>query len=352
MKMKKWISWLMVVAMAATLFGAVMPVSAAGEDTSAPELSVTPSGSYGAYLAEHGQPSGENRPDDEIVIDAAQFVSMEDCQAYLTSYMGQDNVLYWDKEGGTVTWKFRVEQEGYYQMAITYCAIAGKNYDMVMDVYLDGQIPYSNAQNINLHRKFIDETYFGLDDNAFETNLNGDELRPNLVEQFDWQIQTVTDAKSQYPGPLYFYLTKGEHTVSLGLDEEYLAIRAITFRNTADVPSYADVLSTWNARDTENLMLTFEAEKSYIKNNITLFATYDTAYCHVTPASASSILYNTIGKNTWKEIGQEITWEFEVPEDGYYEMAFKVKQNTKSNSYSVRSVSIDGAPLYLSLIHI
>ncbi len=65
---------------------------------------------------------------------------------------------------------------------------------------------------------------------------------------------------------------------------------------------------------------------------------------HVTPSSASRTRYNTIGKSTWKEMGQEITWELEVPQDGYYCLAFKAKQSDKANSYSVRSMTIDGAP--------
>ncbi|MGM9668356.1 MAG: extracellular solute-binding protein [Faecousia sp.] len=353
MKLKKWISWILVLMLVFSIPGGVLPVSAEQTGTGGAaadwELGIAAadtSVSYSEYLAAHGPVVAENCPDTEIVIRAADYAALLEAQAYVAPYMGKDSCLYWDKEGGTVTWNFTVEQEGYYQLEVCYAAIAGKNYDMIADFLLDGEAPCANVKNVNLHRKFIDETYFGLDSNEFKANLAGDQLRPELVEQYDWQTMLVTDAKSQYTGPMYFYLTAGEHTLGMALKEECLAIDSFTFKNTSVVPTYAEMLQQWGGTDTSGHLLTYEAEKSYLKNDITLFATYDTAYAHVSPASSTNVYYNTIGKNTWKKIGQEITWEFEVPEDGYYELAFKVKQNSKSNSYSARSISIDGAPLY------
>ncbi len=346
MKKNKWISLVVSAALALSLCvpATASDATAASQARDAQDVTAD-TGSYGAYLAEHGAVTQDNHPDRTITIDACNYASMEDCNAYLTSYMGIDACLYWDEARGMVTWNFTVQEAGYYNLALDYCAISGKNYDIVIDLYLDGQIPYTNVQNINLHRLFADETYFDLDDNAFSVNSKGDELRPSLIEQLIWQTQTVTDAKGQYTGAMYFYLTEGEHTLSLALKEECFVLRSLSFYRESDPISYAELLESTTAQDTHGHMLTFEAEKSYLKNSITLFATYDTAYCHVTPASATGTMYNTIGKNTWKTIGQQITWEFEVPEDGYYYLAFKVKQNTKTNAYSVRSVSIDGASL-------
>ena len=348
MNTKRWISCLLTVAM---LLGAVLPVTGVAEQTAQPsdgETNISGT-SYSEYLQEHGPVTDENRPDAVIEIAAGDFTEIRDAEAYLKDYMSKDNSLYWEKAGGMITWSFQVEQTGYYALNVDYCAIAGKGYDIVVDFLLDGSAPCTAVENVNLHRIFMDETYFGMDDNAFDTNVAGDELRPSLVEQFDWQTQTVTDARSEHTGPVYFWLTAGEHQLSVKLKEECFALWGFTFHNVADAISYEQALEQWNGEDTSGLLLSFEAEKSYIKNDITLFATYDTAYIHVTPSSSSNVYYNTIGKNTWKKIGQEITWEFEVPADGYYLMAFKVKQNVKSNAYSARSITIDGQTLYADM---
>ncbi len=349
MNMKKWLAGFLALVLLLSCTGGMVPVQAqqqTQEQTQPPAVSTDTS--YGAYLQEHGAVTDSNRPDAEIRISATDFEAMAESNAFVDTYMGE-SCLYWDQVGGTVTWKFRVEQEGYYQLSLEYCPIAGKNYDIVVDVLLDGKAPYSNVQNVNLHRQFIDETYLGMQDNAFNTNIAGDELRPELVEQFVWMEQMISDSQNRYPEGVYFWLTAGEHTVSVVLKEECFALKGLRFFNAPEAASYEEMLQVWNAQDTSGHVLEFEAEKSFEKNDITLFATYDTAYVHVTPSSASNILYNTIGKNTWKKMGQQITWEFEVPEDGYYNLAFKVKQNTKTNAYATRTVTIDGQLLYAEM---
>ena len=298
--------------------------------------------SYDSYLEEHGSPEGQ-LPDAEIVIPAADVLPGE--EAFLTSYAGRDAVIYWDTPDTSCRWVFTAEKAGYYQLAFTFAGVTDKNYDVIVDLKLDGAVPYENTENLKLRRTFLDETYFSMTDNAFATNLNGDELMPTVVEQLEWQTQTAMDAKSFYSDPLLYYLSEGTHELELILKEEAFALDSLTFSNPAGVRDYAAVKADWDAagaKDTSGHLLTFEAEKSYYKNDVTLFATYDTAYIHVTPASAENIYYNTIGKNTWKEIGQEITWEFEVPESGYYNLAFKTKQYDKTNAFSSRAVSIDG----------
>lgn len=304
--------------------------------------------SYAEYRKLHGD--AEEIPEDtRIEICGGVFLSEENTEAYVTSYMGRDNCLYWDAPGGSVTWEFEAPQTGYYNLALTYCAIPMKNADILFDILLDGELPYENAQNVSFRRLYLDETYFGMNDCSFRQDYKGNELRADLVEQFDWQTRLAQDPQRGHVGPMCFYLSEGSHTLTLKLKQEAAAIGQITFLNAPEAESYAQVLAGWDARgasDTSGYLGEYEAEASYLKNDVALFATNDLTNVHVTPSSPSRTLYNTIGKNTWKEMGQEITWEFEVPQDGYYYLAFKVKQSDKSNSYSVRSLSIDGVIPY------
>lgn len=298
---------------------------------------------YGTYLARHGEVTEKNTPDEPIVIEGAAFQETKDCSAYVRGYQGREACLYYDEPGGCVTWEFSVAEEGYYLLDIEYCPISGQGYDIVVDIALDGRVPFRNARNINLHRLFTDETYYGMDDNAFQTSSNGDEIRPAMTELFTWMAQTVTDPLNQYTGGLYFYLEKGSHTFSLGVSEETAAFSRFIFHQEKEIPSYEETVGMSGREDSHGILEKYEAEKSFEKNHITLFATYDNSSVSITPASPEHVRYNTIGKNTWKNAGQEIRWEFEVPEDGYYYLAFKVKQNTKNNAYSTRQIMIDGS---------
>lgn len=352
MKMKKWIALLLSAALLLACSPAAMPVRAqeSGNEQPAEEaVSDLDLYSYGQYLAQHGGTVG-HKPDQQIEIPAAGFRAVSSAEvAYLTDYAGKTGVLHWDQNGTELNWDFRVEETGWYQLQLDYCAVPGYNNEIIVDILLDGQAPFANVQNVNLCRLYLDETYISLEDNSFKTNLKGDELRPALTEQQLWQTQTITDAKDHYTGPMYFYLEEGDHTLGLRLDESAVVLSAMRLCNSQSYADYETVLSRWEstgAKDTTGYMGVYEAEKSFYKNALTLFATYDTAQVHVTPASPSQIYYNTIGKNTWKDIGQQITWEFDVPADGYYYLAFKVKQYDKSNSYSGRSISIDGEVLF------
>lgn len=352
MKMRRWIALLLSVALIVIACSPAAMAAADSEETGGstdPEaLSELDLGDYGDYIAARGG-AVDVRPDVEIEINAADFSAEENSGAYVTGVAGREGVLYWEQAGGTVTWTFNVPQSGWYQLELDYCAVPGYNSDIIVDILLDGEAPFANVQNVNLRRVYLDETYLGLEDNTFATNLKGDELRPALLEQQSWQTQVIRDAKDHYTGPMYFFLEEGAHEIGLRLDESAVAISALRFMNREEVPDYSQAVSAWNAAgagDSSGYLGGYEAEKSYLKNALTLFATYDTAQVHVTPSSPAVINYNTIGKNTWKDIGQQITWEFEVPADGYYYLAFKVKQYDKSNAYSVRSVTIDGEALF------
>lgn len=53
-------------------------------------------------------------------------------------------------------------------------------------------------------------------------------------------------------------------------------------------------------------------------------------------------MLNYVGGDTWRSSGQWIEWEFEVPEDGYYNIMIKGRQNYSRGSVSSRTVYIDG----------
>ena len=49
-----------------------------------------------------------------------------------------------------------------------------------------------------------------------------------------------------------------------------------------------------------------------------------------------------VGGDAWRDNGQWVEWEVEVPEDGMYNISFKGRQNYSRGSVSTRSVLIDG----------
>ena len=52
---------------------------------------------------------------------------------------------------------------------------------------------------------------------------------------------------------------------------------------------------------------------------------------------------NSIGGHRWTEVGDWIAWHVDIPQDGYYKIAIKAKQNTNRGDLSNRKLLIDGA---------
>ena len=123
MKMTRWISGFLAVVLLLGGFGSMkLPVMAEDTETQ-PELVLTRSAAktYAAYLAEYGPIDDRNTPESTIEIPASCYESIDAADAYSTDYMGKSSCLYWEKEGGSVTWRFQAEEEGYYQLTLNLC---------------------------------------------------------------------------------------------------------------------------------------------------------------------------------------------------------------------------------------
>ena len=70
-----------------------------------------------------------------------------------------------------------------------------------------------------------------------------------------------------------------------------------------------------------------QAEDAYLKSDATLFPLFDRSSSKTEPFAYNQIKLNTIGGYNWRNSGQWLSWIISVPEDGYYKLAFKYRQN-------------------------
>lgn len=85
-----------------------------------------------------------------------------------------------------------------------------------------------------------------------------------------------------------------------------------------------------------------QGEDSTLRSESSLYAKYDRSSPTTYPNSVTNTVLNYVGGDTWRSSGQWIEWEFEVPEDGYYNIMIKGRQNYSRGSVSSRTVYIDG----------
>ena len=259
------------------------------------------------------------------------------------------STLKWKSDKLTLKYEFNVEETGLYNLEAIYYPIEGsesKNTVLDIGLKIDGEYPFTAAQDITLDRYWKDEGEITRD------NKDND-LRPGQVTYDCWIKYPIKDKEGLYNEPYYFYLEKGKHTMTLEGIRTYGVFHSFTFKNYDELVSYDSIkptddelqntpaLSSKNEELGTNTIF-LQAEEAAYKTASTLYATYDRTTYMTNPNHPTKQRYNTIGQATWNKATQAITYKFKVENDGYYRFNFKARQNQMRGFFSNRRIYIDG----------
>ncbi|HKM32736.1 MAG TPA: extracellular solute-binding protein [Oscillospiraceae bacterium] len=286
----------------------------------------------------------ENKPMTPVVINAADYIAQEDAELeVLKDFEGEKDVLSWNNQSGSVTWEIDIPETGIYNLQLLYYPLPGQNVSIEMQMLIDGKLPYDTASRIYLHRIWDNEYPITVDE-------NDNEIRSPQVEVPQWIKKPVNDRDGLFNEPLFFYLTEGKHEITLVGEKTYFALKTLTFFNSEDLPSYQDVKPSQAEIDaTPTFYDKIEGEDAIYKTESTLYPTYDRTSYLTTPSHPSKMRYNTIGQLNWDKAGQAIAWEVVVPNDGYYKIGIKARQNEMRGFFSNRRIYIDGEVPYAEM---
>lgn len=301
---------------------------------------------YASYLNSH---LGAAYPKSEIVINAVDYASASadesgvEPEIQAKDYEGESDTLVWTNHGGKLEYEFNVSEAGFYNLEMFYYTISGSNTVIEMAMQLDGKYPFSAAKTFTLDRYWQDESAIGKDS-------RDNDIRPGQVEYDQWVTYPIKDKEGLFNEPYFFYLDAGSHTFTLTGIKCNIALKSMTFKNYDEIPQYVrpsqSELDSTPAITAENFIGTntilIQGENNLYKTASTLYATTDRTECMVSPSHPTKQRYNTVGQSTWNKATQAITWEFTVPNDGYYTFDFKARQNIMRGFFSNRRISIDG----------
>jgi len=291
--------------------------------------------SYQEYLDEKGYQGVMSEA--VVTVDVSSFTTKDD----MTAEWDGNGVA--TSEKGSITWQFEVEEEGFYNICVTYCPLPGTGSEINRVIYLDDEICYDGMQQITFSRMFTDS--------VTEIVVKGDdEIRPSAMEIYEERTVYVEDSQRRSSEPYKVYLEKGKHSLTFESTKEPMEILAITFESQDSVASYAEVIAELSEKyeeysgdavycQAERIMdATLEVRRSsssiIIKNNVT--------DPELMPYHPYNIVYNTIGGDNWKYSGETIEWEVEVPEEGLYHLVFKGRQSSNRGVTSYRKLRING----------
>ncbi len=307
-------------------------------------------GSYDAYLVEN---KGANADVPEIVIPGASYSNASQDADVKVLAPGELNGTYatfgeWKdrsllvSENGYVEFTVDIEVDGMYSMDLIYFPVEGKASNIERELYIDGELPFSEAISVTFPRIWKNIT------NEIPSDKRGNDLLVTQVEDPQWVTEPIKDSLGYYDKPYMFRLTKGTHTIKLVAVREPVIIGALVLRPVEDAPTYAEVKAQYDKlglKPVENKkenVLKIQAELSTKKNSTALAPVYDRSSPLVEPYHSAALKLNTVGGGRWKMAGQWIEYEFEVPESGLYNISLKVKQGNARGLVVTRRLYIDG----------
>lgn len=292
---------------------------------------------YQKYLEENGYDG--TLASSEIVLDLENFKT----EGELTAEIGEEGIL--TAGDGTITWNFRVQEAGFYNLALGYIALPGTTSDIQRKIYLDGELPYTDLGQIVIKRWWQDDAI---------RMKNKNELRPNAYEVYSQTNWFVEDSNRRNAEPLLFYLDKGSHTISFETVKEPLEITSLVFCAQEKAPAYAEAIEELE-RKTQvygGKTLVLQAERvgegmeNIIKSSSAISVQKNHSDSEVVPYHAFYNRYNTIGAESWENPGESISWIVSAPEEGLYQLTFKGRQHTNRGVTSYRRLYVNGVMPY------
>lgn len=289
---------------------------------------------YGAYLERH---KDAKKPDYKILVDLKNYSSAHKVEFH-DEYQGKTEVIL-SGEDGFVEWEVDVPEAGLYNISLDYYPLEGRGIDIERAIYVNGEIPFAGADTLSFSRIWTDAGEVSMDN-------RGNEIRPTQVEDPRWESAYLKDYMGYFVGPYDFYFNEGKNTIKLEALSESMAIRNLMIEQRDELLTYNKYLTSLDASKYKNTITDFsykkQGEDAEYRSSPTLYAIFDRASSNTEPYSPAKIKLNSIGGEQWRVAGQWIEWEFEVPEDGLYNVSFKSKQNYNRGMVSIRTVMIDG----------
>ena len=306
----------------------------AGKDLTVDAEGAVREGTYTRYLSAHADAIC---PQTEVALDLFDYTAEGSVEVY-QDYEGADESLFTDTKS-MVTWEIEVQEAGFYNIVLDYLIPESRGVAAERALYINGELPFDDAGNMAFTRIWTDGGEVRVDN-------QGNEIRPTQVEVFEWQSAYCEDSMGYISEPYMFYLEKGANTISLEAVNEPMVLKDVSIRPVTETDTYAEYRAKQTGSPASETGLSYiqvvQGEDSTVRSESSLYAKYDRSSPTTQPYTVMRTVLNYVGGDAWRSAGQWIQWDIEVPEDGYYNITIKGRQNYSRGSVSSRILYIDG----------
>lgn len=279
------------------------------------------------------------RPDKTVEVLGKDYdpASVTDAQITVTTVDGENDVMQWANQEGSVSWTVNIPETGVYNIKMIYEALESNTNDVEFSLLIDGESPYATASRITLSKRWINES-------EIKQDSRQNDIRPGQVSTPCWQETPLEDIDGLFNEPLEFYMEAGEHTITFESEKAEFAVKSFTFYQY-EAPAAYTAPSDSDLTQAQGQKITLEGETAAYKSSRTLYPTSDKSSYLTSSANGSSptkTRYNTIGSGSWTQSTQTVTWEFNVDKAGYYKIGIRGRQDQMRGMYTNRRLYVNG----------
>lgn len=292
--------------------------------------------SYTNYVKKYADAA---RPDQTVEVLGKDYdpASVKDAQITVTTVDGENDVMQWANQEGSVSWTVNIPETGVYNIKMIYEALESNTNDVEFSLLIDGESPYATASRIMLSKRWINES-------EIKQDSRQNDIRPGQISTPCWQETPLEDIDGLFNEPLEFYMEAGEHTITFESEKAEFAVKSFTFYQY-EAPAAYTAPSDSDLTQAQGQKVTLEGETAAYKSSRTLYPTSDKSSYLTSSANGSSptkTRYNTIGSGSWTQSTQTVTWEFNVDKAGYYKIGIRGRQDQMRGMYSNRRLYVNG----------
>jgi len=229
-------------------------------------------------------------------------------------------------DSGEVT--LEVPEDGQYEIWLTYRTTGTLSLDTELEVQIDDAIPFYEMRRIALKSLWVD-------DGTFATDRYGNEVA-SVPEKAEVDLEAgLSDSSARTDTPFLFDLTAGTHVMKMTAQDGGVEVKKVSLRAPETVAAYAGE----KAEGTQMVIIEGENIASRNQSSIRAAGEFNAA---LTPYDTAVRKMNILDGASFDEAGDEVSYRFEIPEDGWYAVDFFYRQSVKTDFPVFVDLMIDG----------
>ncbi|MBF6625971.1 extracellular solute-binding protein [Aerococcaceae bacterium zg-BR9] len=195
---------------------------------------------------------------------------------------------------------------------------------------IDGEVPFVEAENLILRTNWSRR-------DSLKKDRFGNEIIPDVEQVSEIQEGYIADKTGLFGNNMSIYLEKGRHTIDIKSIEGSINIYTFYLKNR--INNMANKSENIKANSNGN-NIAIEGENIY-RQNASYIRPISVYNNKLSPYNNKFKVLNTLDGTSYKNVGDKVEYEFEVPEDGVYYLSLNYEQSAQVDFPVFLEVLID-----------